>query len=128
MEAILAGMVEGVIVVDPQGRLQLVNDAARQMLKLDDAGASAGHYVETIRHPAIAELVAARAARRDARRAAAVAAARSVAHDHGARRAGGRRRRARRRSSCCTTSPSCGAPTRSAATSSPTSRTSCARR
>ena len=38
MEAILAGMVEGVIVVDPQGRLQLVNDAARQMLKLDDAG------------------------------------------------------------------------------------------
>ena len=35
MEAILAGMVEGVIVVDPQGRLQLVNDAARQMLKLD---------------------------------------------------------------------------------------------
>ena len=38
MEAILAGMVEGVIVVDPQGRLQLVNDAARQMLKLDDVG------------------------------------------------------------------------------------------
>ena len=38
MEAILAGMIEGVIVVDPQGRLQLVNDAARQMLKLDDVG------------------------------------------------------------------------------------------
>ena len=36
MEAILAGMVEGVIVVDPQARLQLVNDAARQMLKLDE--------------------------------------------------------------------------------------------
>ncbi|MBZ5558322.1 MAG: HAMP domain-containing protein, partial [Acidobacteriia bacterium] len=32
MEAILAGMVEGVIVVDAQGRLQLVNDAARHML------------------------------------------------------------------------------------------------
>ena len=31
----LAGMVEGVIVVDPQARLQLVNDAARQMLRLD---------------------------------------------------------------------------------------------
>ena len=29
MEAILAGMIEGVIVVDPQGRLQLVNRAAR---------------------------------------------------------------------------------------------------
>ena len=61
-------------------------------------------------------------------RAAAVAAARR-------RRA--RSWRARRRrpaaprtapSSCCTTSPTCGAPIRSAATSSPTSRTSCARR
>src|SRR5207244_3093695 len=59
MEAILAGMVEGVIVVDPQGRLQLVNDAAKKMLKLDDDTATGRHYVESIRHPAIAELVAA---------------------------------------------------------------------
>ena len=58
MEAILAGMVEGVIVVDAHGRLQLVNAAARQMLKLDRA-ATGRPYVETIRHPAIAELVAA---------------------------------------------------------------------
>jgi two-component system phosphate regulon sensor histidine kinase PhoR len=59
MEAILAGMVEGVIVVDPQARLQLVNAAARQMLKLDDGGIGIGRaYVETIRIPAIAELVA----------------------------------------------------------------------
>jgi two-component system phosphate regulon sensor histidine kinase PhoR len=58
MEAILAGMIEGVIVVDPQGRLQLVNDAARQMLKLDDL-AIGRHYVETIRHPAITDLVGA---------------------------------------------------------------------
>ncbi|PYR30107.1 MAG: hypothetical protein DMF92_09625 [Acidobacteria bacterium] len=57
MEAILAGMIEGVIVVDPQGRLQLANHAARHMLKLDDL-ALGRHYVETIRHPAIAELVA----------------------------------------------------------------------
>jgi len=57
MEAILAGMVEGVIVVDPQGRLQLVNDAARQMLKLEEAWIGRP-YVETIRLPAIAELVA----------------------------------------------------------------------
>src|SRR4249920_2399938 len=55
MEAILAGMVEGVIVVDPQGRLQLVNDAARHMLKLDEAWIGRP-YVETIRLPAIAEL------------------------------------------------------------------------
>ena len=57
MEAILAGMIEGVIVVDPQGTLQLANHAARQMLRLD-ALALGRHYVETIRHPAIAELVA----------------------------------------------------------------------
>jgi len=56
MEAILAGMVEGVIVVDPQGRLQLVNDAARQMLKLGNV-AIGRPYVETIRLPAIAALV-----------------------------------------------------------------------
>jgi two-component system phosphate regulon sensor histidine kinase PhoR len=58
MQAILAGMVEGVIVVDPQGRLELANDAARRMLKIDDLGVGRP-YVETIRHPAIAELVAA---------------------------------------------------------------------
>jgi two-component system phosphate regulon sensor histidine kinase PhoR len=59
MEAILVGMVEGVIVVDPQARLQLVNDAARQMLKLDEGDGGIGRpYIETIRLPAIAELVA----------------------------------------------------------------------
>jgi two-component system, OmpR family, phosphate regulon sensor histidine kinase PhoR len=58
MEAILAGMVEGVIVVDPQGRLQLANDAARRILKLDDVTIGRP-YVEAIRHPAIAGLVAA---------------------------------------------------------------------
>jgi two-component system phosphate regulon sensor histidine kinase PhoR len=58
MAAILSGMVEGVIVVDTQGRLQLVNDAARQMLKLDEP-AIGRPYVETIRLPAIVELVAA---------------------------------------------------------------------
>jgi len=58
MEAILGGMVEGVIIVGAQGRLQLVNHAARKMLKLDEP-AIGRPYVETIRHPAIAELVAA---------------------------------------------------------------------
>ena len=58
MEAILAGMVEGVIVVDPRGRVQLANRAARQMLRLDDL-AIGRHYVETIRHPAITDLVGA---------------------------------------------------------------------
>jgi two-component system phosphate regulon sensor histidine kinase PhoR len=56
MEAILAGMVEGVMVVDAQARLQLVNTAARQMLALDDV-AIGRPYVEMIRLPAISELV-----------------------------------------------------------------------
>jgi two-component system phosphate regulon sensor histidine kinase PhoR len=56
MEAILAGMIEGVVVVDAQERLQLVNDAARQMLKLDEVGVGRP-YVETIRLPAIVDLV-----------------------------------------------------------------------
>jgi two-component system phosphate regulon sensor histidine kinase PhoR len=57
MEAILAGMIEGVIVVDAQGRLQLVNTAARQMMRLDPLTLDR-HYLETIRHPAIADLIA----------------------------------------------------------------------
>ena len=56
MAAILAGMIEGVIVVDQAGRLQLVNTAAQEMLKIDEAPIGR-HYVETIRHPAIADLV-----------------------------------------------------------------------
>src|SRR5207253_10724571 len=58
MEAILTGMVEGVIVVDSHARLQLVNDAARHMLKLDEVGIGRP-YVETLRLPAVVELVAA---------------------------------------------------------------------
>jgi two-component system, OmpR family, phosphate regulon sensor histidine kinase PhoR len=58
MEAVLAGMVEGVIVVDGQGRLQLANAAARQMLTIAEP-LIGRPYQETIRLPAIAELVAA---------------------------------------------------------------------
>jgi two-component system phosphate regulon sensor histidine kinase PhoR len=58
MEAVLAGMVEGVIAVDAKGRLQLVNDAARHMLRLD-AVALGSPYLDTLRLPAIAEPVAA---------------------------------------------------------------------
>ncbi len=54
MEAILASMIEGVLVVDEQGRLQLVNDAARRILKLEQ-GAINHSYVEAIRHPDIVE-------------------------------------------------------------------------
>ena len=53
MEAILNGMNEGVLVVTPQGRLQFVNDAARQMLKVEDQP-EGHHYLEIARHPDIA--------------------------------------------------------------------------
>jgi two-component system phosphate regulon sensor histidine kinase PhoR len=53
MAAILAGMVEGVLVVDRQGRLQLVNRAAQDMLRVD-ASATSRSYLEVIRHPDIA--------------------------------------------------------------------------
>ena len=58
MQAILSGMVEGVLVVDRQGRLQLVNEAAQAMLKVD-TGAIGRGYLEVIRHPDIAAQLAA---------------------------------------------------------------------
>jgi two-component system phosphate regulon sensor histidine kinase PhoR len=53
MGAILGGMIEGVLVVNEHGRVQLVNDAARRMLKLRESP-DARHYVEIVRHPDIA--------------------------------------------------------------------------
>ena len=68
MEAILSGMVEGVLVVDRQGRLQLVNRAAQQMLRVEPS-ATGRPYLEVIRHPDIAaQLTAALQRRRDRRR------------------------------------------------------------
>jgi len=52
MEAILAGMVEGVIVVDGNGRLQVVNPSARGMLNITGAGGD--RYLQVIRHPDVA--------------------------------------------------------------------------
>ena len=56
MDAILAGMVEGVVVVDDHGRVQLVNRAAREMLGLESGGVG-GHYLEAVRHPGVAALI-----------------------------------------------------------------------
>jgi two-component system phosphate regulon sensor histidine kinase PhoR len=53
LDAILAGMVEGVLVLDGHGRIQLANRAAQGMLRMDTT--SIGRpYVEVIRHPDIA--------------------------------------------------------------------------
>ncbi len=48
--AILSGLVEGVVVLDSQGRLVMANDAARAMLKLDDE-ATGRRYQEWMRQP-----------------------------------------------------------------------------
>jgi two-component system phosphate regulon sensor histidine kinase PhoR len=58
MTAMLGSMTEGVIVIDTAGTLQVINDAARRMLDLDDA-AVGRHYLEATRHPAIRELLSA---------------------------------------------------------------------
>jgi len=54
MEAILASMIEGVLVVNEDGHLQLVNDAARRILRLEQ-GSINRSYIEAIRHPGIVE-------------------------------------------------------------------------
>ncbi len=59
LQAILTGMVEGVLVMDAGGRLVMANDAARRMLKLDDA-ATGRRYQEWMRQPELfAQLAAA---------------------------------------------------------------------
>jgi two-component system, OmpR family, phosphate regulon sensor histidine kinase PhoR len=58
MTAMLSGMVEGVLIVDGDGRLRLVNDAARQMLNLEH-DLLGRHYVETVRQPGVVQQVSA---------------------------------------------------------------------
>ncbi len=53
MEAILGGMIEGVLVVSERGQVQLVNTAARRMLRLADA-VEGRHYREIVHQPEIA--------------------------------------------------------------------------
>src|SRR5690606_32821898 len=57
-DAILSGMVEGVLLVDADGRLVLTNPAAQRMLQI--AGPSTGlHYLEVVRQPDIVALMTA---------------------------------------------------------------------
>jgi two-component system phosphate regulon sensor histidine kinase PhoR len=53
MQAMLAGMSEGVLVLDDRGRLQLANDAARRLLDLHHAEPGQP-YLEIVRHPQLA--------------------------------------------------------------------------
>jgi two-component system phosphate regulon sensor histidine kinase PhoR len=56
-DAILTGMVEGVVLVDAGGRLVLTNPAVRRMLRLADES-SDRHYLEVVRQPDISMQVA----------------------------------------------------------------------
>ncbi len=56
MRAILSGMIEGVVVVDAAGRLQLANGAARDMLGLRELD-TGRHYLEIVRHPGVASQI-----------------------------------------------------------------------
>ena len=54
LSAILSGMVEGVVVVDAKGQVQLANDAAHRMLGTGRTDAErARHYLEIVRHPEV---------------------------------------------------------------------------
>lgn len=55
--AVLAAMHEGVLVTDHHGGVQLVNDAARAMLQLDD-DSRGRHYLELVREPTVASAIA----------------------------------------------------------------------
>ena len=57
MDAILTGMVEGVVLVNSAGRLVLTNPAVRSMLRLPEP-AEDRHYLEVVRHPDIAAQLA----------------------------------------------------------------------
>ncbi len=57
IRAILTGMIEGVILLDADGRLVLTNPAARSMLRL--TGEAEGlHYMELVRQPDVARQLA----------------------------------------------------------------------
>jgi two-component system phosphate regulon sensor histidine kinase PhoR len=57
IRAILTGMIEGVILLDADGRLVLTNPAARSMLRMSD-DAEGLHYMELVRQPDVARQLA----------------------------------------------------------------------
>ena len=56
-DAILSGMVEGVLVLDTDGHIQIANDAVREMLQFTESPVDR-HYVELVRHPDLAKQIA----------------------------------------------------------------------
>jgi PAS domain-containing protein len=127
MAAILSGMVEGVLVVDGDGRLRLVNDAARQMLNLEK-NLLGRHYVEAVRQPGVVGQLG--AALKGERRPPIEVPLHQVTAASGPRIFRKRRQRARRASElflCCMTLPTCAVSIACAEILSQTSPTSSAR-
>ncbi len=56
-DAILGGMVEGVLVIDEQGRVQIANESVKRMLGIGSDPTGRFH-VELIRHPEVARVIA----------------------------------------------------------------------
>ena len=81
-------MVEGVLIVDRQGRVQLVNRAAQDMLRVAEQ-ATGRPYVEVIRHPDIAALLGSSLRRETVASRELTLVARRVADLRGPRGGGG---------------------------------------
>jgi two-component system phosphate regulon sensor histidine kinase PhoR len=58
LESVLEGMVEGVVVIDPRGRIALSNAALRELFSLDDS-AEGRSPIEALRSPEAADAIAA---------------------------------------------------------------------
>jgi len=56
MQAMLAGMLEGVLVVNALGRILLANDAARRLLRIAELGHDQ-HYLTVLPHPDLASML-----------------------------------------------------------------------
>ena len=57
LEAVLSSMADGVIIVDPQGSIQMVNDAATRIFNLQDTQTAVGlTLIEGVRHHQLVEL------------------------------------------------------------------------
>lgn len=59
LQAVLASMVEGVLVLDREGNILLINDALQRMLPGADASAVGRPFIEVIRHHPLNEFVGA---------------------------------------------------------------------
>jgi two-component system phosphate regulon sensor histidine kinase PhoR len=56
LEAVLRNMTNGVIIVDPDGKVQLANPAARRLFNVDEAGALDRSLMEVGRHHQLADI------------------------------------------------------------------------